>query len=552
MKITLAQISYHTGNFELNSQKIIEAIKKAKSEKSDLIVFAELATCGYPARDFLMFNDFINKANQSIEKIKNHCFDIAAVIGSPTTNPVVEGKDLYNSAIFIENGEVKHTIHKTLLPTYDIFDEYRYFEPNSVFKLIEYKGFKIAVTICEDLWNLNANPMYVKTPMDELIKQNPDIVVNIAASPYNKEQIETRKEVLITNATKYKLPIFYVNHIGAQTHLIFDGGSCIVDKNGVIKQELKYFEEDFLSVLIKKYNNDITFDFAENLTKTTPPRNKYNDIENALVLGIKQYFAKLNFKQAIIGLSGGIDSALVAYLAAKALGSSNVLAVMLPSEFSSNHSITDSEKLVQNLKIKSYKIPIIEIYNTFIAALNPYFDGTLFGIAEENMQSRTRAVILMALSNKFGYILLNTSNKSELAVGYGTLYGDMCGGLSVIGDLYKTEVYELCNYINREQEIIPENIITKEPSAELRPNQKDSDSLPPYNLLDAILYQYIEECKGPNQILEMGFDENVVSKVLKLVNMNEWKRWQMPPVLRVSKRAFGPGRRVPISGKYLT
>ena len=550
MKITLSQLSFHTGNFEGNSQKIIDSIHSAKLNGTDLIVFSELATCGYPARDFLEFKDFIAKAEESIQAIAKHCVGIAAIVGSPRTNPVVEGKDLYNSAYFLEDGNVKQITDKTLLPNYDIFDEYRYFEPNKVFQVIAFKEFKIALTICEDVWNLNDNPMYVTTPLDELIKQSPDFIINIAASPYSKTQIEERRNTLQSNAKKYKLPLFYVNHIGAQTHLIFDGGSSVIAANGKVLEELNYFEEDEKSFLIEK-GDKIKILSSAIYAEPKLKRNKYQDLENALVLGIRQYFEKLGFNKAILGLSGGIDSALVTYLAEKALGKENIWAVLLPSHFSSQHSIDDSLALSQNLGIKHSIIPIENTYQSFLDTLEPYFGGTAFGLSEENLQSRSRGVILMGLANKFGYILLNTSNKSELAVGYGTLYGDMCGGISVIGDLYKTEIFELCAYINREKEIIPTNILTKEPSAELRPDQKDSDSLPPYETLDQILHFYIEERLGPSQIEDKGFDRTLVQKILKMVNMNEWKRWQAPPVLRVSKKAFGPGRRVPISGKYL-
>ncbi len=551
MKITLSQISYHTGNFARNSQKIIESIHQAKQSGSDLIVFAELSTCGYPAMDFLAFEDFISLAEESIQKIATHCTGIAAIVGSPTKNPVIHGKDLYNSAYFIVDGKVQKIIHKTLLPNYDIFDEYRYFEPNTNFEIIEFKGYRIALTICEDLWNINENPMYVKTPMDELIKQNPDLVINIAASPFSTTQIQTRHEVLKNNALKYNLPVFYVNHIGAQTQLIFDGGSCVMGENGTILDELSYFSEDQKTYQLRGNHKPI-IELVDAINTSTAYRNKFADIENALILGIKQYFDKLGFQKAILGLSGGIDSALVVYLATKALGPENVWAVLLPSQFSSNHSIEDSLLLASKLGIKQNIIPIEEVYQSFIQSLHPYIKDTPFGLTEENIQSRSRGVILMALANKFGYILLNTSNKSELAVGYGTLYGDLAGGLSVIGDLYKSEIFQLAHYINRNKEMIPASILTKEPSAELRPEQKDSDSLPPYEVLDLILFHYIEETKGPQQITELGFDRKLVNKILKMVNMSEWKRWQAPPVLRVSSKSFGSGRRLPISGKYLS
>jgi NAD+ synthase (glutamine-hydrolysing) len=388
--------------------------------------------------------------------------------------------------------------------------------------------------------------MYINSPMDELIKQNPDCIINIAASPYSKVQINTRLNVLKNNAVKYNLPLLYVNHIGAQTQLIFDGGSCVLNSNGKLVNQLRHFEEDVISVDLNELN---TQNSIIEIPQTT--QINYQDIEQALVLGIKEYFRKQGFSKAILGLSGGVDSALVVCLAAKALGAENVMAVMLPSHYSSDHSVSDSQKLVENLGVKS---DLISIENTFAAlqqTLSKQFENTEFNIAEENMQSRSRAVILMALANKFGYILLNTSNKSELAVGYGTLYGDMCGGISVIGDLYKTEVYALCEFINRNEEVIPKNILTKAPSAELRPNQKDSDSLPDYEVLDAILNHYIEERKGPNEIIALGFSEELVKRTLKMVNNNEWKRLQAPPVLRVSSKSFGPGRRMPLVAKYL-
>lgn len=546
MRITLAQLNYHTGNFDLNTQKIIEAIGKAKLENADLVVFSELSVCGYPPRDFLEFNDFINLCTQSVELIAKECDGIAAIVGAPTVNPKAEGKDLYNSAYFLADGKVQQIIHKTLLPNYDVFDEYRYFEPNNIFEIINYKGKKLALTICEDLWNLTDNPMYITSPMDELIKQNPDCIINIAASPFSKVQINTRLNVLKNNAIKYQLPLFYVNHIGAQTQLIFDGGSCVLNSKGEVVNQLKHFEEDIISVVLNDLENQNAF-----IEISETKQINYQDIERALVLGIKEYFRKQGFAKAIIGLSGGVDSALVVYLAAKALGAENVLAVMLPSQYSSDHSVSDSQKLIQNLGIKSDLISIENTFNALQQTLSKQFENTEFGIAEENMQSRSRAVILMALANKFGYILLNTSNKSELAVGYGTLYGDMCGGISVIGDLYKTEVYELCDFINRNEEIIPKNILTKAPSAELRPNQKDSDSLPDYELLDAILNYYIEDRKGPNEIIKLGFGEELVKRTLKMVNNNEWKRLQAPPVLRVSSKSFGPGRRMPLVAKYL-
>jgi len=547
IKIALAQLDYHTGNFEFNTEKIIHQIQHAKSQHVDLIVFSELCVCGYPPRDFLEFDDFIEACEQSVQAIAKACVGIAAIIGAPSRNPVIEGKDLYNSAFLLYDGVVKDVVHKSLLPNYDIFDEYRYFEPNRNFHAVTFKEIRIALTVCEDLWNINDNPMYVINPMDELMKFNPDIMINIAASPFNKKQADTRLKVLQSNVKKYGLPLLYVNHIGAQTQLIFDGGSTAFNSNAEVLDSLTFFKEDVRIFQFHTHNKQLSA--LHQVNRHQPLL--YEKINDALVLGIREYFIKQGFKKAILGLSGGIDSAVVLVLAAEALGSENVRAVLLPSAFSSEGSITDAVALAKNLGVQYDVISIEDTFNSLQNTLAPHFENKPFDIAEENMQSRSRGVILMALSNKFGYILLNTSNKSELAVGYGTLYGDMCGGLSVIGDLYKTEVYDLARYMNRHKEVIPEAIITKAPSAELRPNQKDSDSLPDYEILDKVLELYIEQRQSPKDIIALGYDENLVKRVLKMVNSNEWKRIQAPPVLRVSEKAFGPGRRMPIVAKYL-
>jgi len=545
MKIALAQLNYHIGNFESNTKKIIDCIQKAKLEHADLVVFSELAICGYPPRDFLEFDHFILKCIDCINTIAANCTDIAAIVGSPSFNPELKGKRLYNSAFFLKDGKVSEIRHKTLLPNYDVFDEYRYFEPNRNFETIEFKGMRIVLTICEDLWNISDDPLYVMNPMDEMIKQKPDMIINIAASPFHYKQANIRKEILTANSKRYNIPLLYVNHVGAQTELLFDGGSMAIDNKGNVVEELNYFEEDLRIITIEK--SDIIFQKSE----VGSQKSEISLIHDALVMGIKNYFQKLGFKQAILGLSGGIDSAVTCVLAVEALGKENVKGVLLPSRFSSDHSIIDAEDLAKNLEIPYEIIKIEDTFHAFEETLKPSFAGKPFDLAEENIQARVRAVILMALSNKFGYILLNTSNKSEAAVGYGTLYGDMCGGISVLGDVYKTQVYELANFINKVKEIIPDNSIIKPPSAELRPNQKDQDSLPEYDLLDKILFQYIEMNNGPDEIIAIGFDETTVHKVLKMVNTNEWKRYQTPPILRISPKAFGMGRRMPIAAKYL-
>lgn len=545
MRIALAQLNYHIGKFEGNLQKMLDAVEKAKRQDADLICFSELAITGYPPRDFLEFRDFIRLSDECVQTLAKASKDIGIIVGAPSVNPVIEGKDLYNSAYFLYEGEIKYVQHKTLLPNYDIFDEYRYFEPATEHKVIEFKGKKIALTICEDIWNLgNENPMYTICPLDELESQSPDLIINISASPFDILQPEERIHFIRANVRRYGLPMFYVNHCGAQTELIFDGASVVMSPDGKVFDEMPFFKED-----LQVYDLDeVLKGGIENLRD----RDQTRLIHDALVLGIGDYFRKLGFKQAIVGLSGGIDSAITAVLAARALGSQNVLAVLMPSEFSSEHSITDAKLLIENLGIRSKQIPINEPYRAMIDLLEPEFGDLPFDVTEENLQARIRSMLLMALCNKFGYILLNTSNKSEMAVGYGTLYGDLCGGLSVIGDVYKTDVYKLAAWINREKEIIPQNTIEKPPSAELRPDQLDTDSLPPYNILDPILYQYIEERKGPAEIITQGHDEAIVRRALKLVNINEFKRYQTAPVLRVSPKAFGMGRRVPIVGKYLS
>ncbi len=549
MKIALAQINYHIGNFEHNTSKIIAAIEKARSAGADLIVFAELAVSGYPPRDFLEFNDFIERCMLSVDKIAGHCHGIAAIVGSPTRRAEIKGKDLHNSALFLSDGKIQAMAHKSLLPNYDVFDEYRYFEPYHEFKVIPYKGKKIALTICEDIWDIGEDPLYTINPMDELMKQSPALMINIAASPFHYEQARNRKEVMLTNVRKYKLPLFYVNHVGAQTELLFDGGSLVASPEGFVVDELEYFEEDLRIFDLEDIKRAV-------MPEGVNPLGMLNDktalIHDALLMGIRNYFGKLGFTKAILGLSGGIDSAVTMVLAARALGPEHVRAVLLPSAFSSEHSVNDALQLAKNLGSPYELISIEEAFDSLDHTLRPIFGDLPFDITEENMQARIRAVILMAMSNKFGHILLNTSNKSEAAVGYSTLYGDMSGGISVLGDVYKTEVFKLARYINKDREVIPENTIIKPPSAELRPDQKDSDSLPEYKILDEILYQYIERRKGPKELVSMGFEKTIVDRILKLVNTSEFKRFQTPPILRVSTKAFGMGRRMPIVARYLS
>ncbi|MBN8836707.1 MAG: NAD+ synthase [Sphingobacteriia bacterium] len=560
MKIFLAQQNYHIGNFENNVAKIVSAINEAKKQGGDIIVFSEMSVCGYPARDFVEFSDFIDKCYESIDIIKQHADTIAVLVGSPARNPLSEGKRLFNAAFFLYEKEVKAEIHKTLLPTYDVFDEYRYFEPAYDWNVIAFKGKKLAVTICEDIWNLGDNPLYRICPMDHLMEQQPDVMLNLSASPFDYTHDEDRKAVIKSNVVKYKLPMFYCNAMGSQTEIVFDGASLVFDKHANLIKALPMFKEALVGV---ELNDDGTIDAPiiepasrvpdKELNPATLEENlNIDQVYDALILGIRDYFSKMGFSKAILGSSGGIDSAVTLAIACDALGAENVHAILLPSPYSTDHSVNDAVELSKNLGNPYEIIRINNVYENMLATVQPVFKDLPFSLAEENMQSRIRGNILMAIANKFGYILLNTSNKSELSTGYGTLYGDMAGGLAVLGDCYKLQVYALAKYINRNKEIIPNNIIEKAPSAELRPNQKDSDSLPDYSILDKILYQYIEKRLGPDEIKQQGFDAALVDRTLKLVNTNEYKRNQFCPIIRISPKAFGVGRRVPIVGKYLS
>jgi NAD+ synthase (glutamine-hydrolysing) len=549
MKIALAQLNYIVGDFEFNHTKMVKAIEKATAEKADLIVFSELCVCGYPPHDLLEKREFFDTCLEWIDKLLPYSQNIGLLVGAPSLNTNERGKRLHNSAYFLYEGCIKQVVNKTLLPTYDVFDEYRYFEPNRSFELVEFKGKRLAVTICEDIWESQPtlNPfaqsrLYASVPMEQLTGLNPHIIINLAASPFSYVQEGTRRNILKQNAQKYGIPVVYVNQTGANTELIFDGNSMAVDASGDLVLRCNRFDEDLRYLDIDN--------FTENNIEVSSTTDTIPIIHDALVMGIADYFGKMGFKKATLGLSGGIDSAVTLVLAQRALGSQNIRVLLMPSQFSSDHSVNDAIALAQNLDIQYDIVPIKDIFDGFSTALSPLFVNQPFNIAEENIQARVRGTLLMALSNKFGHILLNTSNKSEAAVGYGTLYGDMNGGLSVLGDVYKTDVFKLARYINRDSEIIPENTILKPPSAELRPNQKDSDSLPEYDILDGILFNYIELNRSPNEIESLGYDAETIRKTIRLVNINEYKRFQAPPILRISSKAFGFGRRMPLVAKY--
>lgn len=547
MKVELAQLNYTIGDFEGNSQKIIDKIHRAKSAGVDLVVFSELSVTGYYPHDLLEKKEFIKKAEDTVAVIASQCKGVAALIGAPRINENERGKTLFNSAFLLYDGRVQSVHNKTLLPTYDIFDEYRHFEPNREFQVVEYKRERIAVTICEDLWDeqptaneFGKDKLYSISPMEELAKLKPDFVVNLSASPFSYNQENWRKDVLIRKAKRFGIPVLYCNQVGAQTELIFDGGSVYINSNGEIVKELKYFEEDTMVIDTRNVGR-----------KSLQPKVDYIEkIHDALVLGVRDYFHKMGFRQATLGLSGGIDSAVVAVLAVRALGPENVRVLLMPSKYSSGHSVKDARILAENLGIRYDIVKIQDVVDAFEKELSPLFEDRSPDVTEENIQARARGIFVMAISNKFGNILLNTTNKSECAVGYGTLYGDMNGGLAVLGDVYKMDVYKLSRFMNRDGELIPENTIVKPPSAELRPDQKDTDSLPDYADLDKMLFNYIELNKSPKEIAGMGFDEEVVRKVIRMVNMNEYKRFQAAPILRVSSKAFGFGRKMPLVARY--
>jgi NAD+ synthase (glutamine-hydrolysing) len=550
MKISIAQLNYHIGNFGRNKELICNAIGKARSNGSDLIVFSELSVTGYPPLDLLDHLEFVNNCQVTVLEIAKECVGIAAIVGAPTFNKNPEGKKLLNSALVLSEGKIIFTANKALLPTYDIFDEYRYFEPEKSFGIFSYKGLNIALTICEDLWDeqpfdneFEKSRLYSTSPMDMLAKQNPDLIINISSSPFSYTRIEARKSIFRNKAKKHNIPVIMVNQTGANTELIFDGASMVINRKGEIIHHFAFFEETVetfsLDEILESESKSVEF-FADPIEL----------INKALVTGIRDYFLKMNFKKAVLGLSGGIDSAVCLCLAVQALGKENILALLLPSRYSTVHSVSDAVKLSDNLGVKYEILNIERPFTAFEEVLSPTFQNLEKDVTEENLQARIRAVLLMAVSNKLGYILLNTSNKSEAAVGYGTLYGDMAGGISIIGDVYKTDVYKLAAFINANEEIIPQHIIEKLPSAELRPDQFDTDSLPEYEVLDSILYQYIELQKPVSNIISSGFNIEIVTKVLRMINSNEYKRYQAPPVLRISSKAFGAGRRMPLVARY--
>lgn len=551
MKIRLEQINPTIGDLSGNRDLILNALEKAEKDGIDVLLLPELVVCGYPPMDLVerkVFRDLCYQVNREIiSKTQN----TAIIFGSVTENLSGVGRTCYNSAIIAQHGEELARVHKTLLPTYDVFDDLRYFEPGTEFEPVVINGIPLGITICEDIW-FNDNEIqyhtYSVNPAEELAKAGARAIINISASPFTKRKPISRVGMLQKHARELNLPLFYVNQVGANTELIFDGDSLALDSKGYIVTRDKRFESTFVDVDYNSDSQTLEAGPYADCERGTPDH--IGTMFKALVLGVKDYLRKSNLgNKVILGLSGGIDSALVCSIAAEAVGAENVLAVTMPSQYSSEGSVSDSEKLAENLGVELKEIAIKSVFDAYQEQLKPVFEGTKFNVAEENLQSRTRGDLLMAISNKFGHMLLNTGNKSETAVGYCTLYGDMAGGLGVISDLYKTEVYEMCRWLNEvyyQKEVIPETILTKEPSAELRPDQKDSDSLPDYGTLDDILKYYLEDQLSREEIIYKGYEAETIDRVLRLVDRSEHKRYQSAPGLKLSAKAFGVGRRWPI------
>ena len=542
MKVALAQFNTTVGDLAGNEAKILAAYQRGIDAGVELVICPELSVCGYPPRDLLQKRSFIPGNWAVVQRLAAATGKVGLLIGYAGSNDKRPGREATNSAALLQNGGILATRHKTLLPTYDVFDEDRYFEPATENLPVTFNGQKIGITICEDIWNDEdfwKDRRYQRNPAVDLANAGATLLLNISASPWHLGKNNTRREMLASFAAKTGCPLLYCNLVGGNDELVFDGASMAFDGTGQLGVEGVCFGEDFLVV-----------DTAKPGVIGPHLMEDEESIYRALVLGLRDYVHKCGFKSVVLGLSGGIDSALTAVIAVEALGPENVRGVSLPSQYSSQGSLDDAQILAQNLGIQHDVIPIQNAFESVKTELQPVFAGRKEDTAEENIQARLRGVILMAMSNKFGSLLLTTGNKSELAVGYCTLYGDMCGGLAVISDVPKTMVYRLSNWINREQEIIPPASITKPPSAELRPNQTDQDSLPPYDVLDAILEAYVIQCESPAEIVEAGFQDADVKRVVKLIDFNEYKRRQAAPGIKVTSKAFGVGRRIPIAQRY--
>lgn len=547
MKIGLAQINTTVGDLSGNKTRILDAYHNLVEQGADLIVFPELAVCGYPPRDLLLKSRFADDAQKTLESIAKEISGVPSLIGClEIASSDQKGRPLYNAVAWCESGAIQTYGRKCLLPNYDVFDEERYFEPANKPLVYQWNNQRIGITICEDIWTdaqIQTSKRYCNDPVEFLSKENLDLLVNLSASPWHIQKEHSRQNLMEQVSYRLKCPVVYCNSVGGNDELIFDGDSFITHPSkGIIAQMPKF--EPSLNL----------FDIETSTLTKTESKNSESTLKNtydALVLGLKDYAHKSNFSKGIIGLSGGIDSAVVAAIATEAFGANNIIGVAMPSAISSDHSISDAQALADNLKIEFQNIPIKEPVDSIETHLAPSFKGLERDVTEENIQARLRGILLMALSNKLNALLLTTGNKSEIAVGYCTLYGDMCGGLAVISDLPKMQVYALAKYINRNGVIIPQNTIDKAPSAELSPDQKDEDSLPPYPVLDTILHHYVEEGLSRAEIIDQGFDSEIVNFIVKKVDQNEYKRKQAAPGLKISPLAFGIGRRMPIVQKYI-
>jgi NAD+ synthase (glutamine-hydrolysing) len=543
MKIALAQINPIIGDFAHNTEKIIAAAERAIDLSCDLIVFSELIISGYPPRDLLEKKDFVDANLIHLQKLVTSMKGIGVICGVVDKNPNEKGNLLYNSAVLFDNGKILHRAHKRLLPTYDVFDERRYFEPGKECSSFLYKDCQIGLTICEDIWNdkdFFSRRLYPADPVESMIKSGVNLLINISASPFHVGKREFKWDMFGSMAKKYKVPLLYANQVGGNDSVLFDGISLAFDSKGTMVARARDFEEDIVVFDTQTQKGDLH----------SVSESDAESILNALIMGTRDYVQKCGFSKAVVGLSGGIDSALTAYIAVQALGKENVILLFMPSQYTLKENFEDTKNLAINLGIKLFNVPIEGVFETFLQELSPLFKNVATEVTGQNIQARIRGTILMALSNKFGCLLLSTGNKSELAVGYCTLYGDMNGGLSVISDVPKTMVYQIARLINKDREVIPERIIQKPPSAELKPDQLDQDDLPPYETLDDILKAYIEDNKVPEEIIEMGFEPSIVKDIIKRVDQNEYKRHQSPPGLKVTTKSFGYGRRFPIAQRY--
>lgn len=544
MRIFAAQLNPIVGDMEGNTQKILQAIERAKAQSADIILFSELVLCGYPPEDLLLHSSFIDAQQKYLKKIIAATQNIMAIVGMVRRNPSAHEKPIFNSAAIICDGKLLGYVDKRLLPTYDVFDERRYFEPGTESRVWEYKGKKIAVLICEDFWQhagYVGYTRYAHDPVLDLKKLKPDVVLNLSSSPYHFQKPDVRVKVCAKCAQTLHCPVILCCQVGGNDQLVFDGYSILVDEKGNLRQMAKGFEVDDMLIELDALQPLQPFAY-----------DSLQDLYKALVLGVRDYLHKLGMKKGCLGLSGGIDSALVACIAVDALGADNVLAVLMPSRYSSPESLSDALALARNLGVQIYEIPIEKPFQSFLELLEPFFDGKALDATEENLQARIRGLILMAISNKLGHIVLSTGNKSEMGLGFCTLYGDMCGGLSVISDVSKQQVYALCRWLNREKEVIPLSIIEKVPSAELRPNQKDTDTIPPYELVDKVMEGYVEEYLSPEEIAaKYDVPLDAAIDLVHRIHLAEYKRRQAAPGIRVTKKAFRVGRRYPIVQKWM-